>query len=197
MFKQLDIKPSQWQNGSKIVPMLSFEFIALPIILELDFLSLWHFSVGFCYCDVISQFVILAIGMIYMKWDVMSEFLNRDTISWVLISACLAFISGQVWNSIRGPQYLMRARGLNCSHTPTLNKFIFNRWRYWLCISIISTSADCRDPYCSYPLWNDDWWSDYTFKGDSTKWWTWKGEESNAHWCRPTGHRIRTHAKYI
>ena len=46
-----------------------------------------------------------------MKWDVMSEFLNRDTISWVLISACLAFISGQVWNSIRGPQYLMRARG--------------------------------------------------------------------------------------
>ena len=52
-----------------------------------------------------------AIGMIYMKWDVMSEFFNRDTISWVLISACLAFISGQVWNSIRGPQYLMRARG--------------------------------------------------------------------------------------
>merc|ERR1711953_1498203 len=54
---------------------------------------------------------LFAIGMIYMKWDVMSEFLNRDTISWVLISACLAFISGQVWNSIRGPQYLMRARG--------------------------------------------------------------------------------------
>ena len=178
MFKQLDIKQSQWQNGSKIVPMLSFEFIALPIILELDFLSLWHFSVGFWYCDVSFQFLILAIGMIYMKWDVMSEFLNRDTISWVLISACLAFISGQVWNSIRGPQYLMRARGKLLSSAIT--KCIFDRWRYWLCISIISTSADCRDSYCSYSLWNDDWWSDYTFKGNSTKWWTWKREESNA-----------------
>ena len=59
-----------------------------------------------------------------MKWDVMSEFLNRDTISWVLISACLAFISGQVWNSIRGPQYLMRARGkYHCSLAPSLNTY--------------------------------------------------------------------------
>lgn len=54
---------------------------------------------------------LFAAGLAYAKRDIMSEFMTRDTISWILISACLAFISGQVWNSIRGPQYLMRARG--------------------------------------------------------------------------------------
>jgi len=56
-------------------------------------------------------FALSAVAVIYLKWDAMLEFMNKDSISWILISACLAFISGQVWNSIRGPQYLMRARG--------------------------------------------------------------------------------------
>ena len=36
---------------------------------------------------------------------------NVTLIFKILITAVLAFISGQMWNSIRGPQYLMRARG--------------------------------------------------------------------------------------
>ena len=36
---------------------------------------------------------------------------NVTSIFKILITAVLAFISGQMWNSIRGPQYLMRARG--------------------------------------------------------------------------------------
>lgn len=50
-------------------------------------------------------------AIMYMKWSRVNNLLNRETISWVLITAVLAFISGQMWNSIRGPQYLMRARG--------------------------------------------------------------------------------------
>jgi len=50
-------------------------------------------------------------AIMYMKWSRVNNFLNRETVTWVLMTSVLAFISGQMWNSIRGPQYLMRARG--------------------------------------------------------------------------------------
>ena len=84
----------------------------------------------------------------------MLEFMNKDSISWILISACLAFISGQVWNSIRGPQYLMRARGSYNEQFIERNEFY--RWWYRIYIPFLSTSTDCWDPHCSNSIWNDD-----------------------------------------
>jgi len=65
-----------------------------------------HGSTGFA-----AIFALSILAVLYVKWDVIGDLLTRDNISWVLIAACLAFISGQVWNTIRAPQYLMRARG--------------------------------------------------------------------------------------
>lgn len=65
-----------------------------------------HGSTGFIFI-----FAISILAVVYIKWDAIGDVFTRDNVSWMLIAACLAFISGQVWNSIRGPQYLMRARG--------------------------------------------------------------------------------------
>jgi len=65
-----------------------------------------HSSTGFA---LIFGLSILAV--LYVKWDVIGDLCTKDNVSWLLIAACLAFISGQVWNTIRTPQYLMRARG--------------------------------------------------------------------------------------
>jgi len=65
-----------------------------------------HGTTGFA-----AIFALSILAVLYVKWDVIGDLLTRDNVSWVLIAACLAFISGQVWNTIRAPQYLMRARG--------------------------------------------------------------------------------------
>ena len=45
-----------------------------------------------------------ALAIIYMKLDSIKEHLNRDTIGYICVVASLIFTSGQMWNSIRGPQ---------------------------------------------------------------------------------------------
>lgn len=59
----------------------------------------------------ITLVAVSALAIIYMKLDSIKEHLNRDTIGYICVVASLIFTSGQMWNSIRGPQYLMRARG--------------------------------------------------------------------------------------
>ena len=40
-------------------------------------------------------YLIAVLAVLYVKWDVIGDLLTRDNVSWVLIAACLAFISGQ------------------------------------------------------------------------------------------------------
>ena len=91
----------------------------------------------------------------------MTEFFNKDMISWVLISACLAFISGQVWNSIRGPQYLMRARGTNIYFLGVMTKIYF-RGRSWIYLPILAAPIDRGNTHSSDSLWHDDRWRHYS-----------------------------------
>ena len=58
----------------------------------------------------ITLIAVSALAIIYMKLDSIKEHLNRDTIGYLCVVASLIFTSGQMWNSIRGPQEPLLSR---------------------------------------------------------------------------------------